>query len=62
MEELLESAFSVSSAHLGSCSWGASQQGQEPIDTEAEDATLLEALTKQRDWEHLSLCNSDLWI
>jgi hypothetical protein len=26
----------------------ASQRGQEPLDTEAEDATLLEAATKQR--------------
>jgi formamidopyrimidine-DNA glycosylase len=27
---------------------GASQRGQEPLDKEAEDATLLEAATKQR--------------
>jgi hypothetical protein len=27
---------------------GASQRGQGPLDTEAEDATLLEAATKQR--------------
>jgi hypothetical protein len=35
---------------------GASQQGQEPLDTETEDPTLLEAATKQRsedrDWEY----------
>jgi hypothetical protein len=35
---------------------GASQRGQEPLDTEAEDTTLLEAVTKQlsedRDKEH----------
>jgi hypothetical protein len=34
---------------------GASQWGQEPLDTEAKDAALLEAATKQRsedcDWE-----------
>jgi hypothetical protein len=28
---------------------GASQRGQEPLDTEVEDATLLEATTRQRD-------------
>jgi hypothetical protein len=28
----------------------ASQWGQEPLDTEAEDAMLLEAATKQCDW------------
>jgi hypothetical protein len=35
---------------------GASQRGQEPLDTEAEDAPPLEATKKQRtegrDWEH----------
>jgi hypothetical protein len=34
----------------------ASQRGQGPLDTEAEDATPLKAATKQRsedsDWEH----------
>jgi hypothetical protein len=34
----------------------ASQRGEEPLGTEAEDATPLEAATKQRsengDWEH----------
>jgi hypothetical protein len=38
---------------------GASQRGQEPLDAEPEDATLLEAATKQRgenrDWEHWSV-------
>jgi hypothetical protein len=29
--------------------------------TEAEDATLLKAATRQRDWEHLSVCDNDLW-
>jgi hypothetical protein len=35
---------------------GSSQRGQEQLDTEAEDATPLEAATKQRsedcEWEH----------
>jgi hypothetical protein len=31
---------------------GASQRGQKPLDTETEDATSLEAATKQRDCEH----------
>jgi hypothetical protein len=38
----------------------ASQRGQEPLDTEAEDAIPLEAATKQRSedrgWEHHSVC------
>jgi hypothetical protein len=42
---------------------GASQRGQEPLDTEAEDATLLEAATKQRsenrDRKHKSVFDSD---
>jgi hypothetical protein len=44
---------------------GASQRGQEPLDTEAGDATPLEAATKQRtedrDWEHQPVCDSDLY-
>jgi hypothetical protein len=43
---------------------GASQREQEPLDTEAEYATPLEAATKQRsedcDWEHQSVFDSDL--
>jgi hypothetical protein len=43
---------------------GTSQRGQEPLDTEAEDATLLKAATRQRnedhDGEHQSVCDSDL--
>jgi hypothetical protein len=43
---------------------GASQRGQEPLDMEAKDATLLEATTKQHsedcDREHQSVYDSDL--
>jgi hypothetical protein len=42
---------------------GARQRGQEPLDTEAENATSLEAAIKQlsedRDCEHRSMCDSD---
>jgi hypothetical protein len=42
---------------------GTSQRGQVLLDMEAEDATLLEAATKQRiadcDREHYSVCDSD---
>jgi hypothetical protein len=43
---------------------GASERGQEPLETEPEDGRLLEAAIKQRsedrDTEHLSECSSDL--
>jgi hypothetical protein len=42
----------------------AGQRGQESLDMETEDATPLEATTKQRsedrDREHQSVCDSDL--
>jgi hypothetical protein len=30
------------------------------VSPEAEERPLLKAVTKQRDWEHWSLCNRDL--
>jgi hypothetical protein len=36
------------------------QRGQELLYTEAEEATLLEAVTRQPDWEQWSVCDSDL--
>jgi hypothetical protein len=49
--------------HLGRCSWKVpGSEEQEPLDTEAKDATQLEAVTKQRsedrDWERKCVCYS----
>jgi hypothetical protein len=39
----------------------ASQRRLEPLDAEAEDGAFLKVATKQGDWGHYSVCDSDLW-
>jgi hypothetical protein len=71
MEEMLEVVFPVRSVprlyRKAVCSESEYEVGMrwspacEDVSPEAEERPPLEAYTKQLDWEHWSVCNSDLW-